>query len=331
MILAGDIGGTSSRLAYFEVIDKKLVRTCMGIYPSRQYRDLAEILQLYIHQYPASISYVCLGLAAPIRQGMAKTPNLPWYVDISDLERKTGLKKITLINDLEANAWGVGGLDAVDFCVLNKGDEAAKGNQAVISAGTGLGEAGLYWDGTSHHPFACEGGHADFAPCDKLQSELMLYLGGNRDEHVSYERVVSGPGLKAIYEFLRDTGRGSEQPEMAEKINSEAASAIISEAAMKRTCPLCEQALDLFVSIYGAEAGNVALKFMATGGVYLGGGIAPKIISALQQPSFMRAFTSKGRMQTLLENMPVRVILNPDTALLGSARCAASASLLLDV
>ncbi|HVC49990.1 MAG TPA: glucokinase [Burkholderiales bacterium] len=331
MILAGDIGGTSSRFAYFDVIDGKLVRTCIKIYSSQQYSNLAKIVQLFIHEHPASIAQTCLGIAAPVHRGVAKTPNLPWEVEVLDLVQKTGLKELMLINDLEANAWGIGALGEADFYVLNAGDSPATGNQAVISAGTGLGEAGLYWDGKTHHPFACEGGHGDFAPRNALQAEFMLYLGGSRGKHVSYERVLSGPGLKAIYEFLRDTGRKAEQPEMAEKLAKNADPALISEAALNHTCALCEMAMEFFVSFYGAEAGNVALKFMATGGVYLGGGIAPKIIAALKQPTFMRAFIAKGRMQPLLESMPVRVILNPDTALLGSARCAALRSGMLDI
>jgi glucokinase len=191
----------------------------------------------------------------------------------------------------------------------------------VISAGTGLGEAGMYWDGTRHQVFACEGGHTDFAPRNQLEMDLLQYL-HNHFGHVSYERVVSGPGLVNLFHFLRDTGRGTEPAWLSEQMLKADPAAAISKAGLERTCPLCEQALDLFVSLYAAEAGNLALKLMATGGVYLGGGIAPKLLAKLAGPLFMQSFASKGRMQTLMEAMPVRVITNDKTALLGAARFA---------
>jgi glucokinase len=191
----------------------------------------------------------------------------------------------------------------------------------VIAAGTGLGEAGMYWDGTKYHIFACEGGHSDFAPRNDLEIELLQYL-SKRYGHVSYERIVSGPGLVNVFEFLRDTGHGEEPAWLTDEMHKVAPAAAISRAAMDRKCPLCEQALDIFISIYAAEAGNLALKLFSTGGVYLGGGIAPKLVSKLAGPLFMEAFVGKGRMQPLLESMPVKVITNEQTALMGAARCA---------
>jgi len=195
------------------------------------------------------------------------------------------------------------------------------GNQAVVSAGTGLGEAGMYWDGTKHHVFACEGGHADFAPRNELETELLRYL-RVRFGHVSYERIVSGPGLVNMFNFLRDTGRGVEPKWLADELLHSDPAAAISRAAIDGKCGLSEQALDLFVSIYGAEAGNLALKIMATGGIYLGGGIAPKMLPKLAGPLFMEGFLSKGRMQHLLEAIPVKVITNDKVALLGAAHFA---------
>ena len=227
-----------------------------------------------------------------------------------------------LINDVEANAWGVSALRPEEIVSLNKINATDDGNRAVIAAGTGLGEAGMYWDGTRHHIFACEGGHADFAPRNELEIDLFRYL-GLRFGHVSWERIVSGPGLLNVFNFLRDTGRGSEPKWLHDKMLSTDPAAAISSAAIEGQCGLCEQALDLFVSVYAAEAGNLALKIMATGGVYIGGGIAPKILPKLAGPLFMQAFIGKGRMQPLLESMPVHVIINDNIALLGAARRAA--------
>ena len=228
-----------------------------------------------------------------------------------------------LINDLEANAWGIGALDVKDVVTLNQVKGETIGNRAVISAGTGLGEAGMYWDGKEHHIFASEGGHSDFAPRDELETDLLRYLHG-KFGHVSYERIVSGPGLVNVFHFLRDTGHGKEPQWLTDEMQRTDPAAAISKAALAGKDALSEHALDLFVSVYGAEAGNLALKVMATGGVYLGGGIAPKLLSKLAGPLFMHAFVSKGRMQPLLESIPVRVITNTNAALLGAARCAKS-------
>jgi glucokinase len=244
-------------------------------------------------------------------------------VDADQLATLLGFDAVTLVNDLEANALGLGALETKDFAVLNEGVPDADGNTAIISAGTGLGEAGLHFEGTMRRPFASEGGHADFAPRNELEIELLRYL-LPQFRHVSYERVLSGPGLLNIYRFLRDTGRAEEPVWLADEMNDGDPSAAITRAALQGKSELCMRALDLFVSIYGAEAGNLALKVKATGGVFLGGGIAPRIIEQLKSPAFMEAFTAKGRMRPLLEAVPVRVILNDMTALLGAALCASS-------
>jgi len=321
LILAGDIGGTSTRLAYFDAAGGKLAPLAMERFPSREAGSLTEIVGRFVAAQGLAAERACFGIAGPVRQGRVRTPNLPWSVDAAELARVLGLPAVDLINDLEANAYGIDLLPPEDLAVLNPGIPDPTGTFAVVSAGTGLGEALAYWDGTAHRPLPSEGGHADFAPRNELETELLLYL---RAEHgrVSTERVVSGPGLRNLYRFLRDGRRLPESPDVAEAMRQGDPSAVITGAALAGTCPLCGQALDLFVSLYGAEAGNVALRYLATGGVYLGGGIAPKIIERLKGPGFMLAFTTKGRLSPLLEKIPVRVILNDRTALLGAGRCA---------
>jgi len=323
MILAGDIGGTHTRLAFVDVANGALRPASVAVYPSHEYRGLEEIVSKFVSEYKIRPDAGCFGVAGPVLNGRVETPNLPWIVESKHLADKLGLPRVALINDLEANAWGIATLEAKDLVLLNPVKSNPVGNQAVISAGTGLGEAGLYWDGTRHHIFASEGGHADFAPRNELQIELLQYLIA-RFGHVSYERVVSGPGLVNIFYFLRDTKRATEPAWLSEEMAHGDAAAAISRAASEGRCPLCEQALDLFVSIYGAETGNLSLKVKATGGVYLGGGIAPKILPKLAGPLFMQSFLAKGRMQALLETIPVRVINNDSTALMGAARCAAA-------
>ncbi len=324
MILAGDIGGTNTRLAVFDDNGGRLTPTAEAVFPSREHPSLEAVLRKFRAAHPFPVDRACVGVAGPVRQGRSDATNLPWLVDSSLVAQELGLKRVELINDLEANAWGIGVLERDDLAVLNAGAPDAEGNQAIISAGTGLGEAGLIWDGTRHRPFATEGGHVDFSPRNHLEMELLDYL-LKQFQRVSYERVVSGPGLLNIYGFLRDTGRGEEPVWLADQMRQQDPGAVISQAAMSGKSGLCVQALDLFVSLYGAEAGNLALKVLATGGVYLGGGIAPKIIRKLQDPIFLNAFTAKGRLKPLLQAIPVRVILNDKTALLGAARCAAMA------
>ena len=321
MILAGDIGGTNSRLAFFDVSNGNFRLVSASVFPSRQYSGLDEIVSHFVDSSALHADAACFGVAGPVRNGRVETSNLPWTIEAKRLADELKLPKALLINDLEANAWGISTLDAKDVLCLNQVKGQPVGNQAVIAAGTGLGEAGMYWDGTRHHIFACEGGHCDFAPRNDLEIELLGYLSA-RFDHVSYERIVSGPGLVNVFHFLRDTGRGTEPKWLTEEMQKADPAAAISRAATEGKCPLCEHALDLFITVYAAEAGNLALKLLATGGVYLGGGIAPKLVSKLAGPLFMQAFIGKGRMQPLLETIPVRVITNDKTALMGAARCA---------
>lgn len=260
-------------------------------------------------------------MPGPVVDGVCRTTNLPWVVDARRLARRLGLDRVGLLNDLEAAAHGVAALEPNALETLNAGSAEARGNAALIAAGTGLGEAGLYWDGSRHHPFACEGGHADFGPRDDLETAFLGWLRA-RHGRVSWERVVSGPGLVALYEFLRDREGGGEPAWLTESLRAQDPAAAITRAALERRDERCALTLDRFVALYGAEAGNLALKVMARGGVYVGGGIAPRILAAMRTPAFLDAFVDKGRMRPLLESMPVRIILNEQCALLGAARWA---------
>jgi glucokinase len=322
MILAGDIGGTNTRLALVEGTADELKIVAEQTFPSRERTSLEATIAEFLSLHSCDLTSASFGIAGPVRDGRCEATNLPWMVDAKTVAKRLHLKRVGLINDLEANAYGIAVLRSQDFVILNKGARNAGGNKAIISAGTGLGEAGMYWDGGMHWPFASEGGHVDFAPRNHLEMELLDYS-LNRYRRVSYERLVSGPGLVNVYQFLRDTGRAKEPAWLAEQLRHGDPAPIISRHAIEGKSLLCLQALEIFVSLYGAEAGNLALKLMATGGVYLGGGIAPKIIQKLKEPEFMNAFTAKGRMRPLLQDIPVRVIMNSKTALLGAARHAA--------
>jgi glucokinase len=322
MILAGDIGGTSSRLALFEADGGRLRRSAEETLPSRDYQDLTPILKAFLARPGRAAHIACLGVPGPVRDGRCRTTNLPWLVDAAVLSKDLGFP-VLLLNDLEAAAHGLDELQPEDCAILNEGAPGASGNRAIVAAGTGLGEAGLFWDGTAHRPFGTEGGHASFAPADPLQADLLRFLARDGG-HVSWERVLSGPGLLNVYTFLRDADHGGETPALAERLRRDDPPAVITDAALKGESPLCIRAVELFAALYGAEAGNLALKIMATGGVWLGGGIAPRILPFLKTPAFREAFASKGRMRPLLETMPVRVILRNDVALLGAARRAAA-------
>jgi glucokinase len=322
MILAGDIGATNARLAYFQPQNGHFRLISERVFPSRDYSELGEIVSKFLQDAATPPDMACFGIAGPVRNGRVETSNLPWVIEQSRLAKQIQLPATLLINDLEANAWGIGALSPGDLLPLTRVAPSV-GNQAVIAPGTGLGEAGLYWDGKQHHVFACEGGHADFAPRGNLQVELLQYL-ESRYGHVSYERVLSGPGLVNVYEFLRGKGYRDEPAGFAAQLEHEGAAAAISGAALNGTNRLAEQALDLWISVYGAEAGNLALKEMATGGIFLSGGISPKILPKLTGPLFMRAFLEKGRLRPLLESIPVQVITNDKAGLLGAARCVAA-------
>jgi glucokinase len=322
MILAGDIGGTHARLAYFQPQNGHLLLVSERTFPSREHSELGEIVGQFLDDSGTRPEAACFGVAGPVRNGRVETSNLPWVIEQSRLAKQIRLPATLLINDLEASAWGIGALADGDLVPLNCVSTPAVGNQAVIAPGTGLGEAGLFWDGRRHHVFACEGGHTDFGPQGDLQIELVRFLAA-RFGHVSYERILSGPGLVNVYEFLRDSGCGKESAEFAVTLKKGDPAAVISRAALDGTPALAVKALDLWIAVYGAEASNLALKVMATGGLFLAGGISPKILAKLTGPVFMENFLVKGRMRPLVESIPVQVVTNEKAGLLGAARCAA--------
>jgi glucokinase len=322
MILAGDIGGTHARLAYFQAQNGHLRLVSERVFPSREHKELGEIVSRFLEDSGTRPEAACFGIAGPVRNGRVETSNLPWIVEQARLAKQIHLPATLLINDLEASAWGIGALSSGDLVPLNQVSGPAVGNQGVIAPGTGLGEAGLFWDGKMHYVFACEGGHTDFAPRNELEIELLRFL-QKRFGHVSYERILSGPGLVNVYEFLRETGAEKECPEMAARMTTGDPAAAISGAAIEDSSALAVKALDLWTSVYGAEASNLALKVMATGGLFLAGGISPKILDKLKGPLFMQSFLDKGRMRPLLESIPVKVVTNDKAGLLGAARCAA--------
>lgn len=320
MILAGDVGGTKVRLALFDEKGGKQFADEQK-FASRDYADFGALLKQFLSQEKGQkISRASFGVAGPVQDGVCKATNLPWVISAKDLEEKLKMPKVHLINDLEANAWGLRCLSDEEFFNVNIGKDE-KGNQALISAGTGLGEAGLYWDGKSHQPFATEGGHCDFAPTNPEDIELLLYF-KRHFSHVSYERILSGSGLYQLYRFLVDTKREKEDPSVQALLQQKEPQRVITERGVSGACKACARACLLFTELYGAEAGNTALKFFAVGGVFIGGGIAPHLVSFFQQGNFMKEFVNKGRFSSLLMNIPVKIVLNEKTALLGAARYA---------
>ncbi len=346
MILAGDIGGTKTHLALFDWKDERVEPIRLETFHSADYGSLEEILTEFlippkpptpigelqddgaekleapVQKEPVKIDAACFGIAGPVIQNHSRTTNLPWAVDGSTLAKTFDIPKVQLLNDLEATAHGILLLRSDELHTLNAGAPPPQ-KQAIdlIAAGTGLGEAILFWNGTRYQPMPSEGGHADFAPNNDQEIELLRHVRSHY-LHVSYERVLSGPGLQAVYEYVRDTKK-NEPTWLAEKIAAGNPAAEIAEAGLKGQAEIAKQALDLFVSIYGAEAGNLALKAMALNGVYVGGGIAPKLLAKLKDGTFIKAFTNKGRYKRLMSNIPVHVVLNDRTALLGAASTAA--------
>jgi glucokinase len=320
MILAGDVGGTKTTLALFDRADPH-TPVVAQTYPSREHAAFSQVITAFVTQHPAPIELACVGIAGPVKDNHCRTTNLPWSIDGGALATSLGIGQAWLLNDLEAFAHGVAVLDPDDVVELQAGAPDARGNRAIIAAGTGLGEAGLFWDGKAHHPFSSEGGHADFGPHDELQIELLRFLLAHHPR-VSWETVVSGMGIVNIYRFLKETGREEEPAWLADAMRRGDPGAVISKHGRERTNALCSRTLDLFATLYGAEAGNLALKVMATGGLYVAGGVARKNPDVMRSRAFLEAFSSKGPMRPVLEAVPVRMIVNDQTALIGAARCA---------
>ena len=323
MILAGDVGGTKTALALFDVRRRALAVVREGVLPSHGYASLPEAIRQFLLEGPrTTIDAACVGVAGPVIDGRCAATNLPWVVDEASLAECVSTTRVKLVNDLEAAGHGVLGLKSASLLTLQAGDPRP-GAMVLIAAGTGLGEVLLVWDGRRHHVVSSEGGHADFAPRTDLETELFRFL---RKEfgRVSYERIVSGPGLYNIYRFLLTSDGAPEADWLRSRMESGDPSAAIAEAALDHRDTRAVQALDMFVSIYGAEAGNLALKGLAVGGVLIGGGIAPKIRAKLEDGSFINAFRDKGRLSEMMAAIPVHVVLEPRAALLGAAGIARS-------
>lgn len=353
MILAGDIGGTKTNLALYDWTTERVEPIREDSFHSADYKTLEDIIEEFLSTplpkpptesdsgeepveataetaadtlepapEPIKLTAACFGVAGPVIDNRCRTTNLPWVIEGAALAERFNIPQVRLLNDLEATAHGILFLNPDEIVVLNAGTPPKKKQAlALIAAGTGLGECILYWDGTRYRPMPSEGGHTDFAPNSDSEIDLLRHLRGSY-LHVSYERIVSGPGLHAIYEYLRDTKK-NEPTWLAEKIKVGNPAAEIAEAGLKGQAEIAKQALELFASIYGAEAGNLALKALTLDGVYVAGGIAPKLLKKLQDGSFMRGFTNKGRYKRIMSQIPVKVVMNDKTALLGAASMAA--------
>ena len=321
MILAGDVGGTKVHLALYDFINGKLVPSREERYAAKNYSGLEEIVKVFLGAN--KVTAACFGVPGPVRDGRLRLTNLPWTLDSRELATGLGIQHVFLINDLEANGYGIAELSSSQIYTLSEGDASQIGNRALIAAGTGLGEGILAWNGRIHVPYPSEGGHVDYAPRNEDEIDLLRFLKQKYNGRISFERVVSGMGMTGIYEFLRDVKGVQEPVWLAEKIASVPdPNSVITEMGLAAKSELCEKTLDMFVSAYGAEAGNLALKVLSVGGLYVGGGIAPRILEKLKDGTFLKAFTDKGRLSQLLINMPVRVILESRAALMGAAAYA---------
>ena len=348
-VLAGDIGGTKTALALYAVTrpaqpatpqqqavtppsqprtqpqqaltpPRRLTLVREASFPSPRYAGLEEVVHAFLAAGSERVAAAAFGIAGPVVDDAVTTTNLPWRVERAALARAIGGAEVRLMNDLEATAFGALFLRSDDLLTLNAGTERP-GNRAVIAAGTGLGQAILFWDGAQHRPVATEGGHVEFAPRDDREAALLEFL-RRTFPHVSYERVVSGPGLANIFHFLDEALRRPVAPVVRERMQSEDPGTVIGEAGVAGTCPTCAEAVDIFIAVYGAQAGNLALTVMALGGVYVGGGMVTKLLPRMTAGTFMRCFTAKGRYTRLMSEIPVHVILNPRTAELGAAHAA---------
>jgi glucokinase len=325
MILAGDVGGTKVHLSLYNFAKGRLQPIRDQKFPAHEFASLDDVVKKFLaagQEKRGEIIAACFGCPGPVRDGRLKLTNLPWTLDERDLVKSLGIPHIFLINDLEANGYGIPELAPESIFTLHTGDANADGHAGLIAAGTGLGEALLIWDGKKHRPIASEGGHCDFAARSTREIALLEYLRSTLKGRVSWERVVSGLGIKNVYAFLRDVEKINEPGWLHDRMLTEDPNAVIGQCAEDGSSSLCFETMRIFTAAYGAEAGNIALKVLATGGIYLGGGIAPKILKTLKNGAFIQAFLDKGRLSPLLESIPVRVILDDTCALLGAAAYA---------
>ncbi len=321
MLLAGDIGGTKTKLAVFSQEGGWRTPIATEIFPSANYTGLEVLVREFLAKHDFKIERASFGVAGPVIEHAATITNLPWVMEERQLAKDLNIPTVNLLNDLESIAHAVPHLEARDLDTINAGQPVPQGALAVIAPGTGLGEAYLTWNGTAYQAHNSEGGHADFAPTNLFELELLRYV-MQHFPHVSYERVCSGKGIPNIYDYLKDSGYAEEPSWLAERLagTTDRTPIIINSALDPNLhCELCSATLNIFVAILGAETGNLVLKVLATGGVFIGGGIPPRILPYLHKEGFMQAFQHKGRFTTMMSEVPVHVILNPDIALLGAA------------
>ena len=318
MILAGDVGATKTILGLFASGNGRPSLVSQKSFRSASYQGLAPMVREFLSDGNKAAT-ACFGVAGPVINNTAEVTNLSWFEDANTLASDLKLERVSLINDIVAIGYGVAALKDEDFLVLNRGKNLGPANSAIIAAGTGLGECTLYWDGSRHVPVPSEAGHSDFAPYDDLSIELIRYLRG-KGMFNNVEQILSGPGLVNIYSFLRDTSGMMESADVVQAMRAEDPAAVIARSASERRCKLCMRTMEVFVCAYGAEAGNLALRTVAVGGIYLSGGISRRILSHLQDGTFMQWFVNKDRQSELLSQIPVRVILNDHTPLFGAVR-----------
>ncbi|RME00640.1 MAG: glucokinase [Deltaproteobacteria bacterium] len=318
-VLAGDIGGTKTLLA---LCDEQARILLYRRYASKAFPHFRDVVATFLEEAGARPERACFGVAGPVVDDRCQATNLPWVFDARALESELGIPKVALINDFQANALAIPHLAGKDFVEIHSGNPIPNGPLAVLGAGTGLGEAFLFAFGNRYEVVPSEGGHTDFAPTNDRQIELLRYLRETLGKRVSYERVLSGPGLYNIYRFLRDRGFGKERPDVAEAMAREDPAAVITRFARDGADPLCDITLDVFCEVYGQEAGNLALQILARGGVFICGGIAPRIVDRMRGERFSRAYCDKGRMSPIVAGIPVRVVMNPHAGLIGAAVAA---------
>lgn len=320
-VLAADVGGTKTELALFQMKKGKLISLKNERYPTSDHRSFVKAIHEFLKDQSAKIDCACLGVAGPVDGDKVHGVNFAWEIDAKKLEKDLKIKTVLLINDLQANAYGLSGLKNADFEIIAKGEKNT-GNAAVISAGTGLGEAGLFWNGNSYFPYATEGGHCNFGPADELDLELWKFI-DKKFGHVSWERLVSGQGIMNIYAFLRMYRKKKEPKWLTKELTADPSAKVISAAALQKKDALCEETLQLFLKYLATEASQLALKTKATGGIFIGGGIAPKILGLIDKKEFYKNFINVGRMEDLLKTIPIKIVLNDKTALMGAAYYAA--------
>jgi glucokinase len=327
IVLGGDTGGTKVNLAIFEATatDVKMIKS--STYHSGSFPSVNKILQQFIQENPDyKPEKICLGVAGPVFEGRVTVTNLPWYIDANEIAAATGISQVILLNDLEATAYGVAGLEENDFSVLHAGDTDEGGNISILAPGTGLGEAGLFWDGQYHHPFATEGGHCDYSCRNETDLQLHDYM-LRKYKVVSWESIIAGPGIYSIFQFLCEIKKRTVSVAIEDKIKTSDPSAVVSEAAIEESDPVCVEAMRIFIRNLARECCNLILKMKSTGGLLLAGGVPPKIISLLRDPFFYENLLDCDRMQDLVKKVPVKVILNDKAPMIGAGWYGAYSSL----